>query len=79
MNKYNSASNTFFSGMFDQFDDIAQGNKVCIVGKDPYKGQYGIVMKTYNNQHNEHIFTIQLQTTGATIDRKKKNVKRHYD
>lgn len=77
--KATQPSSDFFSDLFNKFDDIKQGNKVRVVGKDKYKGHIGIIVRTFVTQHNEHMFTIQLQTTGDTIDRSKSNVKRYYD
>lgn len=71
-------SETFFSDLFDKFDDINIGDKVKIVGKDEYKGHIGIVVRTSTTSNNDHIFTVQLQTTGDTIDRVKNNIKRFY-
>lgn len=75
-----SSSNNqdFFTGLFDQFDDIKKGDKVRIVGKDKYKGHIGIVERTFTTQHNELVFAIELQSNGELIDRTKSNIKRCY-
>lgn len=75
---HTSQETEFFSDLFEQFDDIAQGDKVRVVGQDKYKGHIGLIVRTYITEHNQHMFTIQLQTTGKTIDRSKTNLKRYY-
>lgn len=77
-NRDGLSNSDFFSGLFEQFDDIKKGDKVRIVGKDKIKGQVGTIIRTHTTQHNEIVFSIELQSNGETIDRKKKNVKRCY-
>ena len=68
----------FFSDLFEQFDEIKKGDKVRIVGKDKLKGHIGVVIRTHTTQHNELVFSVELQSSGDTVDRTKKNIKRCY-
>ena len=74
----NNEASPFFTDIFDNIDNIAVDDKIKIIGKDPFKGHIGIVIRISTNLHHEQAYTIQLQTTGETIDRSKKYVKRYY-
>ena len=71
-------NSNFLSGLFEHLDDLKQGDKVKIVGKDKLKGHIGTIDRIYTSQHNEHIFSIQLHTTGENVDRTKNNIKHHH-
>lgn len=75
----NAKPSEFFSGVFEQFDDIKKGDKVRIVGKDTYKGHIGHVERLYTTQHNEMMFVVELQSNGDMIDRPKSSIKRCYN
>ena len=60
-NRDNLANSDFFSGLFEQFDDINKGDKIRIVGKDKFKGHIGVVERLYTTQHNELMFAVELQ------------------
>ena len=77
-NRDGLSSSDFFSGLFEQFDDIKKGDKIRVVGKDKFKGHVGTILRTYTTQHNQLVFSIELQSNGETIDRTKKNIKRCY-
>jgi hypothetical protein len=59
-----------------RLEEINNGDQVRVIGKDSYKGHFGIVEGIYTSTQNEQIFKIQLQTTGETIDRRRSNLKR---
>lgn len=77
-NRDGLCSSDFFSGLFEKFDDIKQGDKVRIVGRDKYKGHIGIVERMYTTQHNDLMFAVELQSNGETVDRTKNSIKRCY-
>lgn len=74
----NNNTSDIMSDILDLYDTIKTGDYVRIVGKDPLKGQIGLVEGYYTSKSNNTIYKIQLQATGDTVDRHKNNLKKHY-
>lgn len=70
--------NSFFDSFIERLDEIQKNDKICIVGRDKLKGYLGVVMRIYKTQHDEVMYSVQLDATGENVERKRKNIKKHY-
>lgn len=63
----------------ESFNLIDKGDYVRIIGKDQLKGLVGIVKNVNTSNNNpEPIYSIELEATGKTVQRKKSNIKRYF-
>jgi preprotein translocase subunit YajC len=78
MNTSQISDNSFFDNLVERLDEIKKNDKVCIVGKDKLKGYIGVVTRIYRTQHDEIMYSVQLDVNGTNVERQRNNIKKHH-
>lgn len=68
----------FLQNILEQFEDLKLHDRVCVIRKDKYKGCIGTIDRIYKTPQDTIMYTIELESTGNTIDRPKYNIKKYF-